>query len=359
MEIQVRNHIDQNQLGKSEFNQNEDFKNTPIDVSHEVAAAIAGSMTVNHQNNNIVAIREPNIGTVMPSNEIKSSLQNLNNDSVQAQSRRELKNFNTDAKSAMVIILAQAFQTIENSARQNQAEWVKVKGEMNEGTANAMRTAGVEALKGAAFQAMAGVGISAGGWKMQQNGLNRERGILKNDHLDLAHKNNALNIAQNNSAKVGSPSLSNAQPAPVTQLRTQDGRTIDLQPNRQTIDQRHQAHLDDAAQTKLKHEIDVTGNTIKDKQNKADSQKASGMLVSSLSHPTTGVVNGNTQYVQAEANADQLLHQQASETSQNIVDGHKESAANTANIRDKVMDLLAQLQKTGLDTNQFLVSKYI
>lgn len=359
MEIQVRNHIDQSQLGKSEFNQNEDFKKTPIDVSPELAGAIAGTMMAKPQTTNVVAIREPNIGAVMPNNEIKSTLQNLNNDPVQVGSRPELKNFNTDVKSALVIILAQAFQTIENSARQNQAEWVKVKGQMNEGTANAMRTAGMEALKGAAFQAMAGVGISAGGWKMQQNGLNRERGILKNDHLDLANKNNALNIAQNNSAKVGSPSLSNTQPAPVTQLRTQDGRTINLQPNRQTIDQRHQAHLDDAAQTKLKHEIKITENSIKDKQSKADSQKASGMLVSSLSHPTTGVVNGNTQYVQAEANADQLLHQQASETSQNIVDGHKESAANTAKIRDAVIDVLAQLQKTGLETNQFLVSKYI
>src|SRR5471030_1263303 len=126
MEIQVRNHIDQSQLGKSEFNQNEDFKNTPIDVSPELAGAIAGTMMAKPQTTNVVAIREPNIGAVMPNNEIKSTLQNLNNDPVQVGSRPELKNFNTDAKSALVIILAQAFQTIENSARQNQAEWVKV-----------------------------------------------------------------------------------------------------------------------------------------------------------------------------------------------------------------------------------------
>lgn len=368
MEINVRHAVDTTKLNNSVLIQNEEFKQKSIEFSPELAAVIAGLVMARPQLNNVVELRQPNSNIAMTTAAIKTTLQNLDNGSAQialsdmaniknAEASGILKNFNTDTKNLIMNEILQTFHKILNSSSESQAKWTLIKGELNQGTAKAIRQTGVDFAIGAGIGALATVSFAASGFKMQQNGLNRERGVLKNDQLDLAKKTHSLNIAQSSTAKAGAPSLGNPQPGSVTQLQTQDGRTRNLQQHNQTANPRQKAHLDEAGQTNLKHEIRVTENNIKEKQNKADSEKATGMLVSSLSHPTSGVINGNTQYVQADNNADQFLHQQAGETSQSIVESHKESAAKTANVRDEVLKLLQDSITNSLNTDQFILSK--
>ncbi|TKI05074.1 IpaC/SipC family type III secretion system effector [Martelella alba] len=271
----------------------------------------------------------------------------------------DISRLNTSQIAALFAVILQALQTGKTAERQNQADMALVKGRMAEGAASAMRASGQTALNGAISQASFGLSISGAGFALQQKGINRERAMLQNDQTSLLKQQNALDAARLNSAKGGSSALESASVSGGVRLDTVDGGNVAVRQNTAGVRPRHQAHIDEAAQMRLKKDIGVAEIDIRDKQAKADAIKAKGMLISQMSHPTTGILGGNTQVMQADENAQQHLHQQSGQVASGLADTSNANARDFDSLIQTVAQKLADIQRAHLDTAGMIAGKSV
>ncbi len=271
----------------------------------------------------------------------------------------DISKLNTSQIAAMFAVILLALQTAKTAERQNQSDMAIVKGQMADGTANAMRAAGQAALSGSISQAAFGLAVSGTGFGMQQKGINRERALLKNDTITINKQNNALDTARHNGAKGGASALDSAMAAQPSRLSTVGGQNAPLQQNGQTVNPRHKAYIEQSAQDPLKKEIGFNEIDRKDKQAKAESTKAKGMLISQMAHPTTGIVGGNTQVIQANENAQQHLHQQAGQVADGLADASNVNSRDFESLIQTMAQKLADIQRAHLDTASMIAGKSV
>lgn len=353
-------------------------KERPVDVSHKLADIAADkkkTATSSAGQGAGIALRQPDAVLTMPvadtlaavekrvlGQTLPQSLASFADSAADNGAKAggfDISRLKTSQVAALFVVIQNALQENKTAQRQNQSDMAIVKGQMADGAANAMRASGQAALNGSISQAAFGLSISGAGFGLQQKGINRERAMLREDSTSLLKQQNDLNRAQLNSAKGGASSLDVAPTGRTVRLDTTDGNGIDMPQNRLGVQSRHQAHIDEAAQARLKNEVGVSEIDIRDKQAKADSTKAKGMLVSQMAHPTTGIIGGNTQVMQADENAQQHLHQQAGQVADGLAEASNVNARDFENLIQTVAQKLADIQRAHLDTAGMIAGKSV
>ncbi len=271
----------------------------------------------------------------------------------------EVGNLSTSNIAALFAVILQALQSNKTADRHNQSDMALVKGQMADGVANAMRASGQAALSGAITQAAFSTAIAGAGASLQGKAIKNERYAINNNLKQVQQAKTDLAMNKLNGAKgtVASPAVPAMSPRP--KLATTDGRNFAVKEHSPNVTSAQNAHIKRETEIKAQTRIDKEENDYKNLMAKAEATKMKGVLISQMAHPTTGIVGGNTQVIQANENAQQHMLQQAGQVADGLADTSNTNARDHENLLQTLQQKLAEIQKGHLDTANMIAGKSV
>jgi len=362
--------------GEVPQNPTKEISRKPVDASQTFAGIVTNKMLDSLLGPGAaVTLRHPDSAASMPVNDLHAEVEKLlaHPDLLQGLARladdqdvKDSKNIFDISKLSSSNIFAifagliKALQDIKTAENQNKSDMAIVKGKMTDGAAQALRASGDAALSGALSQAVLGGAISGAGFAMQQKGIGRERAMLKHDRPNILKQQQSVDSARLNISKGGSSALDSATGAQPSRLNVTEGQNIPMKPGNKQVGDKHQAHIEDGADIIAKQKsIGDHKQDIQLKQTQVESTKAKGMLISQMGHPTMGIAAGQTQAIQASANAQQHTLQQVGHAADGMADSSNANARDFESLIQTIAQKLADIIRAHSDTASMIAGKSV
>ncbi|XBS70292.1 IpaC/SipC family type III secretion system effector [Acerihabitans sp. KWT182] len=303
-------------------------RNKPLDTSQSYAAVITDNMLDSlHGSGAAIQLRKPNSAGYMPVKELQSEIEKLSAQPDVIQDLKRLaeggvekdsvKKFDVGNLNISLIadLLARLFESAQRGAiaeKMNKASMLTLQGDAANGVANAMRNAGLDALKGASGQAVLGLGVAGASFGMQRKGLNQDRTILQNDQKTIHLKQHDLESSRLKMTQGETKPLENTLDARPSRVSTDDGQHVQFAQDNPAVSKSHRGHNEEGIGLHTRQaEVNELEREMKDKSLTAENNKNMGTLAGQASAPIQSIMSANTQHNVRNEEANQHLQQQA------------------------------------------------